>query len=347
MAIQTALNFINANSRIIVTTHDAPDGDGLGSAYALARGLALMGKECAVVLSRPAPEKFSFIDVKGIIRNIADGPLPKEMQSAACVVVDTNDSLNLGSFGDRVLPSVGRRFFIDHHQPLARTPFKGWIDTKAAASAEMVFDILKSLQVRIEPDMAAALLTGIVFDTGSFIYARTSPRTFKTAYELRILGASPSDIHHRLYECSSSAALMLMKAAISSLELRADGRIACMTLGRGDFEASGALYEDAEGLINMPLSAQDVEVSLLIKESPENGLRCSLRSKGKINVATIAQRFGGGGHTTASGFRYDGTVTEAKNKLVALTELLLEPAAAREPRAGRGEKAQKKGDTDT
>jgi phosphoesterase RecJ-like protein len=340
MAPQTALKAIRAHEKFILTTHQGPDGDGLGSMYALHRGLKALGKDCISLISQEIPAKFAFIDKKRVIKK-ADG-VPRGLKDRFLIVLDTNDGMNLGGLSDSVLPQAKGVFFIDHHEAPPDFAYDGWIDSKAAATSEMVLDLLEALAVPIETDMATALFTGIAYDTGSFIYQKTTARSFKAALALVSAGASPTAIHALLHENSNAAALMLMKAAISSLELRLNGRLACMILSKNDFSATGAKYEDAEGFINIPLQVKDVEVSLFIKENPESGVRCSLRSKGGVNVAAIAQHFGGGGHATAAGLKYSGGIDEAKRELVSMTERVLKGGSVPKPEPMRpaGKKAR-------
>ncbi|MDP3177856.1 MAG: DHHA1 domain-containing protein, partial [Spirochaetaceae bacterium] len=147
-----------------------------------------------------------------------------------------------------------------------------------------------------------AIFAGIVYDTGSFAYPKTSERTFSCALELVRSGVRPYEIHRRMYESSSSESLILQKSVLATLELFADGRVAIQSLTKDALIDSGAAYEDAEDLVNIPLQDRKVEVSILFKENAEGRLRCSLRSKGQIDVSRLAQSFGGGGHKTAAGF---------------------------------------------
>lgn len=178
----------------------------------------------------------------------------------------------------------------------------------------------------IPVDVATSLFAGIVFDTGSFAYSKTGVGTFSAALDLVKLGALPYYIHGALYESSSLSALLLRKETLSTLELHAENRIAIQTITIKTLKDTGSSYQDAEGLINVPLQTASIEVSILLKENEAGTLRCSLRSKGGINVAQIAQSFRGGGHKSAAGFKspYPLETTKAKVLellLVALTEL--------------------------
>lgn len=333
MPLKTALEALRAHAKFLLTTHQGPDGDGIGSMYALHRGLEILGKDCISWISQEIPPKFAFLDPKGLIRRAPEAS--RDFEGRFLVVLDTNDGMNLGSAGDSAVQGAQGIFFIDHHETPPDFSQAGWIDPAAAATAEMVLELLQALDVGIEPDMAAALFTGLSYDTGSFIYKKTSARSFKAAQILVEAGASPMEVNARLRENASPEALMLLKAAVGSLELRPGGKLACMTLSKRDFLDSGALYEDADGLINIPLQAKDVQVSILIKENPESGVRASLRSKGGLNVAAIAQHFGGGGHATAAGLKFPGGIDEAKRELVSLTENVLSGGSIPKPAPSR------------
>jgi phosphoesterase RecJ-like protein len=176
--------------------------------------------------------------------------------------------------------------------------------------------VAERLGVELPMDAAEAIFSGIVYDTGSFSYPKTSERTFECALELVKRGVVPYEIHKRMYESSSEGVLLLQKAVMSSLELRLQGRAAILSLGKEVLASSGASYEDAEDLVNIPLQDRRVEVSVLFKENVEGRLRCSLRSKGGVNVARIAQAFGGGGHKTAAGFTCERPLAASKDDVL-------------------------------
>jgi phosphoesterase RecJ-like protein len=166
----------------------------------------------------------------------------------------------------------------------------------------MVWSLSCLLGTSVALDAAEAIFAGIVYDTGSFAYPKTSEKTFACALELVRAGVKPYTIHNRVYESASIGALVLQKIVYGSLELRLSNMVAFQVLRQADLVAANATYEDAEDFVNGPLRGGAVEVSVLIKENAEGRFRCSLRSKGRVNVARIAQGFGGGGHRTAAGF---------------------------------------------
>lgn len=327
MPLKEALELIRESHSIVLTTHESPDADGLGAEFALAKVLLRAGKDCRVVNSAPIPEKFRFIDRQGLILSLADGPLGPLDKKTTLLVLDTSDIRNVGSIIEYFPPEAGNIYFIDHHEPpeaggIPQNP--GFIDSSAASTCEMIYAIAQALGIPLEAEEAEALFTGISYDTGSFSYQKTGEGAFATALALVRAGAQPFSVHAALHENASAPALLLMKEALASLELRLDNRLAIQTLKKEVFSALGARYEDAEDLINVPLKVKGMEISVLFKENPEGVMRCSLRSKGAVNVAHIAQLFGGGGHKTASGFKCGNNLEEVKERLLSSVSALLE-----------------------
>jgi phosphoesterase RecJ-like protein len=300
MTLDDAAEYFKAHDDYVVVSHDGPDADGIGSAYALVSALQALGKRAAAAASDALPPKFRFIDARGVFHSLAAGDLPFPPRTA--VVVDTHDLSYVGARVEALLSLAPDCFIVDHHEPKGERIEPSLLESSASSSSELVFLIAKRLGVALPVDAAEALFAGIVYDTGSFAYPKTGAVTFECARELVELGVKPYAVHNRMYESSSIGVLILQKTVFSSLELHAENRIAVQTLKRADLAGSGAAYEDAEDLVNMPLQGRTVEVSVLFKENLEGKLRCSLRSKGKVNVAHIAQSFGGGGHKTAAGF---------------------------------------------
>jgi phosphoesterase RecJ-like protein len=297
----------------IVISHDGPDADGLGAAYALVLALRSIGKKAVGMVSDVVPPKFRFIDRRGLFGSLAtEGSIPFDLAGATLVILDTHDLHYLGQRAERLLAKVARRMILDHHEVRGDQGELDCLDPGASSTCELVYLIASRLGARLPEDAAEAVFSGIVYDTGSFSYPKTTERTFACALELVRAGVEPYLVHNRMYESSSIGVLILQKAVLSSLELHADNKIALQILRRADLAASGASYEDSEDLINIPLQGRAIEVSILFKENLEGRLRCSLRSKGSVNVAHIAQAFGGGGHKTAAGFTCQAPLERAK-----------------------------------
>lgn len=317
MTVDAMAEQLKTRDKFVILSHDGPDPDGLGAAYALSLALEARGKSAVAAVPNRIPTKFRFIDRRGLFKSLAEeGSLPFPAAEATPIIVDTHDMGYLGERTAEFVSEAKRPFIIDHHELKIEPGDFELIDPTASSSSELVYLIARSLGVELPIDAAEAVFAGVVYDTGSFSYPKTSARTFACALELVELGVKPYEVHNRMYESSSDGVLILQKEVIASLELKLGGRVALQSLNKEDLAASGASYEDAEDLVNIPLQDKRVEVSVLFKENSEGKLRCSLRSKGAVNVARIAQAFGGGGHKTAAGFTCRSPLAQAKDDVL-------------------------------
>jgi bifunctional oligoribonuclease and PAP phosphatase NrnA len=310
---QPALDFLSRTSRFIITAHETPDGDAIGSECAMQRALAAMGKTALIVNADPTPRKFQYLDPQGTITILERvEQLPADVGEYALLMLDTNDVHNIGSVAELVIPRVREYFIIDHHEQDEDIQAGNLIQRSASSTAEILYPIIRAMGVTVDFPMAEALFTAIVFDTGSFIYPKTTALTFEIARDLVSLGVEPNAVYSRVYESNSISALVLQSRVLATLELVLDSHVAILTLRRQMILDSGANYEEADQLINIPLKSEDIRVSVFFKENLEGILRCSMRSKGNINVAEISQLFGGGGHKTAAGFKCRESVEVTK-----------------------------------
>ena len=197
-----------------------------------------------------------------------------------------------------------------------------WIDPKAVATAEMVYRLAREASVRITPDIATCLYTAVLTDTGSFMFEGTNEHTFALARELVLAGADPAHCARSIYFGHSTAKMRLLGAALS--DLHREGPLAWISVTQEQMQRYHAKEEDCEGLVNYALSIQDVEVALFFRELPDGRFRVSLRSKGELNVAKVAEHFGGGGHQCASGCALDGPLPQAAARI--LEKLRLRPS---------------------
>ena len=291
--------FLKRHSSLVITTHDNSDADGLGAEKVFSQIAQALGKEVKIINPCPIPEKYRFIDPGNVIEVWQEAQFP---QGSALVILDTADEYNIGEMREMILwvPEV---FVIDHHEPSKLSKLKGYIDPSASSTSEMIVELALEAGVTLNLENAAAAYAGIVYDTGFFAYPKTTQRTFKAALSLVEAGVNPYIIYRELNESSTIAAINLQKTVLSSLEFHNQGRVALQMLRKEDLETCGAHYEDAENLINIPMKCGEIEVSILVKENREGQIRCSLRSKGNVNVSKIAQSLGGGGHVTAAGFK--------------------------------------------
>jgi phosphoesterase RecJ-like protein len=318
MTLEQAAGYLRPFENFGLASHDGPDADGLGAAYALSLALESLGKKARILLFEAPPAKLSFIDQRGYLAHIQDTEkLPFEAKDTCAIIVDTHDFAYLGAKMEAIVNQAAGMLLLDHHETKGNLDERFCVDSTASSTCEMVYRLVKLLGATLPPDANEAIFAGIVYDTGSFAYPKTSETTFACAHELVKSGVKPYTIHNRVYESASIGVLLLQKLVFGTLELRLGNKVAFQVLRQRDLALSGAVYEDAEDLVNIPLKGADVEVSALIKESPEGKFRCSLRSKGRVNVARVAQGFGGGGHWTAAGFT-------SPSPLEGLKELVLQ-----------------------
>jgi len=298
------IDFLSRNRKFVITAHETPDGDALGSEFAMQRALAKLGKSSFICNSDPAPEKFSFVEPEFKPLVLQDGSqLPRDLAEHALLILDVNDLNNLGSVGRLVVPHVREYLIIDHHDSDADLLAANHIEQGASSTCEILYLLFRAMRIELDFHMAQSLYMGIVYDTGCFIYPKTTAVTFQIAHELVAMGVSPNQIYAKVYESNSLSSLVLMSRVLATLTLHEGGRVAVQVLARRMLEETGANYEEGDHLINIPLRSREVVVSIFFKENMEGIRRCSIRSKGEIDVAEIAQDYGGGGHRTAAGFK--------------------------------------------
>ena len=311
--LEKILRTIDQGGRFVLTSHARPDGDAVGSVLACCEILKQMGKSAEVVLADRIPYIYRPLPFTDTV--VHSPAVQGHFDAAIILECDSIARTRLQGLEERFLISI------DHH--LSGKPFAhiNWIDPTACATAEMIFRLAREAGVKISPEIATCLYTAVLTDTGSFCFPGTSDRTFALAQELCHAGADPVACAQHVYFANPTSKMRLLGAALSSLHR--DGDLAWMYLSRADFDRCGAFDEDAEGLVNYALSIASVEVAVLFRELPEKRYRVSLRSKGAVNVANIAERFGGGGHQCASGCALDGPLSVASERILAQIRLAL------------------------
>jgi len=321
---ESLVQYLLQEDYFLICGHESPDADALGSAYGLFWILKMLGKTVCIRNSDPSPYKYRFYDGNGDIQSWEEAPLdPEEQKRTHLLIVDTNDLNNIGVLGRELLPSFADYYIIDHHEHLLPHLEHQYIDKNASSTSEMIFEIARDLGVSLPLGAAKGLFMGIMFDTGSFIYPKTSPRTFETARDLMELGVSPYEINTYLWESNSIGFLKLQSKVLSSLEIYHQNSVAILEMTAKDLEETEGKYTEVDHLINIPLKSADIRVSIFFKENEEGLLKCSLRSKGDINVVNIAHDFGGGGHKNAAGFKSPYPLAEIKEKVLEKVILLL------------------------
>ena len=310
-------DIVSRPNKFIITAHETPDGDALGSECAFYFALKQLNKEVHIFNADPAPAKYDYLDPDGAIRTVEhEEDIHLDLSEYMLVVLDTNDIYNIGPIVDWVLPRVLDYLIVDHHEADGTLIEQNHIEDSASSTCEILYGFFRYLNLELTPEIARALYTGIIYDTGSFIYPKTSAHTFSVAYHLVQAGVQPNDIYRRIYESNSISALKLQAKVLGTLEFFFNHHVAAQTMTREMIADCDAIYEEADTLINIPLKSESIRVSLFFKENEQGVLRCSLRSKGNINVASIAQLFGGGGHKTAAGFKSKYPLEKLKEKVL-------------------------------
>lgn len=321
----SVIEFIKQNQRFIITAHESPDGDAIGSEIATMELLSALDKEVLIINADPDGGRYGFLDDGGDVNILTSTyELPTSLDEWVLLVLDTNDIHNIGSVADRILPKVSSVMIIDHHEEGVPGKSEGHVDMDASSTCELIFELYCEMEITISYRAALALYVGIVYDTGNFAYPKTCARTFAIAESLVNLGVSPNLVYINLYESNTISALKLQAMVLGSLRLLYQDRLAIQTMTKETLEECGAFYFEGDTLINTPLRSKSVVLSVLLKENPDRILRCSMRSKGNLNVAVVAQEFGGGGHKTAAGFKSPYSIEETTERVIARLWKLLE-----------------------
>jgi phosphoesterase RecJ-like protein len=305
---------------VLLLGHVHPDADVLGTLFAI--GLALEPAGWAVTLAGPHPVPDPLRFLPGAERYRAWRTAPRTFP-----VIAMTDCPNPGrteGLLEEARAAGAHVLNIDHHPDNQRYGTVNWIDPGAAATGEMVFDLLRALGLKITADIALNLFTAIHTDTGSFRYSNTTPRTLRVAAELIEYGARPDLVSDRLYQQRPPDALPQLGEVLRRVQVSGDGRVAWLGVPRGLVADAFAAAED---LVNYPRSIAGVRIAVLLREEAPGVVKVSLRGKGDVAVNRIARRFGGGGHENAAGCTVAGTLPDATDRVLA---------AVREALSGEG-----------
>ena len=314
--LREVLKQIEQRGRFVLTSHARPDGDAIGSALACCQILRAMDKQAEVVLRDGVPRIYQTLPFADQV--IQSDRINGEYDAAIILECDSIHRTRLQGLENSFLINI------DHH--LSGRPFAqvNWIDPKAVATAEMIYCLARETGVTISPQIATCLYTAVLTDSGSFMFEGTNQHTFELARELVLAGADPAECARHVYFAHSTAKMRLLGAALSALQR--DGPLAWISVTQEQMDRFAAKEEDCEGLVNYVLSIQDVEVAVFFRELPDGKFRVSLRSKGQVNVAEVAVKFGGGGHQCASGCAVNGPLPVATERILSELRPRLIPA---------------------
>jgi phosphoesterase RecJ-like protein len=301
---------IRKHDRFLVTTHENPDGDALGSVLAMKLALEQLGKDVVIYLAgrTPLPHEYGFMDLSALVRKA-----PDDASERVLLALDCANESRLGPDHER-LRSGALVIDIDHHHDNTRFGDLNVVVANASSTGEILRDLFARLGVALTPEIAEALYIALVTDTGRFQYANTTPKALRLAAELVEAGADVHRVFRDVYENVAFAKIKLLARALAKARVFEGGRMIVSDLERGDFEAAGAEEPFSEGIIDFLRAVEGTELVALIREPPtQDGptRRISLRTRAEgIDVSAIARKSGGGGHRQAAGFSSEASVEE-------------------------------------
>ena len=309
-------DFLRTADYSVILTHQYPDGDTLGSAFALCRALRKLGKHSRVIVNGAFAKRFKYL---------ADGMEEQVFDYQTVITVDIASASLLGELKDEFENIVD--VSIDHHSinvPFAKMTYEY---PEAAANAENVFKLIKLLGVDIDRETANCIYTGICTDTGCFKFTNVTSETMRIAAELMDLGCDSAEINRVMFDTKSMGRIRMERAALNTLTLHCGDRIAVINTSLAMEKETGADDADMDGLASIPRQVEGVLIGITIKEKGEQHFRVSVRTLNGYNAANICKKFGGGGHHAAAGCSIDGKLEDVKAGIIKAAEEELNIAA--------------------
>ena len=316
------IRYLKNSNHILIATHTNPDGDAIGSLIAMGLCLDVLNKKTTLYNESPIPAVYRFLPaVNRVVRNI------KNENYDLAVILDCGNLKRIGMAVSAVR-QIPITVNIDHHITNTRFGHLQLIDTSACATAEIVYRLIKQMDVPLDKAIATSIYTGILTDTGSFRFSNTNRAAFSICQEMVGLGVDPYNIAQHVYGAYSLGRIKLLNLALDSIEISDNGKLSIMTLTQDMFHETHTQAEDGDGLINYAKRIEDVKVAALIQENRNgkeksknfNRFDVSLRSDGTVDVASIAASFGGGGHFIAAGFSIETTLSDITSQMLKLAE---------------------------
>jgi len=308
---------IDANRTFVITTHHNPDGDALGSEIAMAEYLKYLNKEVYIINNSIIPNNYQFLDPDNEIFVFRKEQHSEIISAAdAFLILDISDWERLREIGEIIQNSTSPKICIDHHHIEYKFVDIEVINEAASSTGEILYDFLKAVKFPLTNRAVIALYTCILTDTGSFRFSNTTAKTHQVASELLKFGINAKEIYSFVYEQNSRSKMALMGEALTNLRYECDGKLAWFILSKEMFEKHHAAVWDTEGFPELPRTIDGVEVSLMFTEIESQKIKISLRSKGKVVINEVAQKFGGGGHNFAAGAVLMTTLEDAVSRVL-------------------------------
>lgn len=303
--------------RVCLITHVHPDGDGMGSEVAMVHLLRAAGMEVVITNPTPTPDRFAFLlaNLPGVDKS---AHAVKEIRRADLILVlDIAELSRLGQLGDAVRERGVPVACIDHHTGAGQLPDgPRYVDPTAAATGELVYLLARELGWTVTREVAHAVYVAMVTDTGSFRFSNTTPRTLRIAADLLELGADPEEVYLEVYASAPVGRPRLLAETLQTLVIEEAVGLAWMTVPLGALERHGVEADDLDGVVEHARAVRGVQLAILFRHVSGGRIKVSFRSVGNVDVAELARRFGGGGHTKASGVAIVGGLDEVQRAVL-------------------------------
>lgn len=298
-------NFLKEKDNFLILTHRSPDGDTLGSAYALFFGIKQLGKKARVICGDDIPKKYSYFTAAATM---------DEIENPTVIAVDVASTKLLGSLEKDYKNKI--ELSIDHHKTNTNYAKLNYVDDSYGANCEIIYKILLELGVNITKVMAEALYTGISTDTGCFKFVNTTANTHKIAAKLMEMGINSSKIDRIMFDTKSINRIELEKIAYQNLELYKNNKIAVVAITKSEFLECGCMDDDFDGITTISRSVEGVQVAVTMRELNNGTVKVSVRTFNNIDAALFCKQFGGGGHMGAAGCEIKGDIYKAKQMII-------------------------------
>lgn len=313
ITLESAAKTLLSKDKILILTHRSPDGDTIGSGYALAMALRKLGKSVKVDCTDPFPEKYSYFTDK----------LEKlEFDEEFVVSVDIADTKLLGEklsdYADKI------DLCIDHHGSNTKYAKEYYVEASAAAAAQVIAKLIRLMNVEFDKDIANAIYTGITTDTGCFRYTNVTAETHRIAADMIDCGAESGMINRLMFETKSRSRLEIERRVMDSIQFYLDGRCAIAYATIDMMKESGAVDSDMEGVSSLPRQIEGVMAGITLREKNNGKFKVSVRTTDELNASAICANFGGGGHKAAAGCMITGTLNEAIEQIIEVVRQALE-----------------------
>jgi bifunctional oligoribonuclease and PAP phosphatase NrnA len=319
------IELLTEQNHFNLISHMLPDGDSVGSLLAMGRCLKIIGKDVRMFAPGRIPLKYLFLNGAELISN-------DETQfdsSRPVIILDSSDADRLGNFKEKVLASP-ELINIDHHVTNQNYGTLNYVDPAASATGEIVFGLLESLNVEPDSNLAEALYVAISTDTGSFKYDNTTPHTHIVIAKLLQTGISPGALSQKIFDERPLSFYILLKEALSSLEMYLNRTVAIMTISKDIRIRSGASTDDLDGIVNYTRNIEGVELGILFYVETEDEVKVGFRSR-RLDVSLLAGKLNGGGHVRAAGCRMHGSFETVKKKVLDEAFKMLAALPGEEP----------------